>query len=321
MLLDLQGDAGAGGDDGIGGDDAAVLLEGFGDQALLRVGQRPSGYELPWHGRDPVGAGDLWGWHGGGLAGPGASRCEQPPRSGPHRGGDRLWGPPRPRRTRKLTWQPVGERIQVRLVWLCRMRMWLPVAGSEQLMDRFTSVRGELQEHETPSSLSPSLRRVRSLQETPTPSPGSPSCAPLPGGGHARYLCSGCSWMMWAVLELWALPLAQLLIPWENTSASRCGAALKCSWGTQSGGLRASGGGHRQSWGHRNQTALGGHREGAQGNHHSVDPACAGSRESPAAPSSPPWCHPVCPPFPPPPVPDAPSPRRRWMVRGSHSSL
>lgn len=76
-------------------------------------------------------------------------------------------------------WQLFGERIQVKLARLWRMRMWLPVAGSGQLRDRFTSVTGELQEHETPSSLSPSLRRARGLQETPTPSPGSPSCAPL----------------------------------------------------------------------------------------------------------------------------------------------
>lgn len=226
MLLDLQGDAGADGDGGVGGDDAVVLLEGFGDQALLRVGQQLPAEEVREEGRDLVGARDLWGWHRGGLAGPGASGCEQPPRSGPHRGGDGLWGitaqrggcrvpvlvspgrcpllpAPSPRglfatpfpgpargrwwgggRTRNWMWQPLSERNQVRLARLWRMRIWLLTTLSGQLRDRFTSVTGELQEHETPSSLSSHSARSGASKRPPTPSPGSPSCAPPRGDTH-----------------------------------------------------------------------------------------------------------------------------------------
>lgn len=78
--------------------------------------------------------------------------------------------------TRNWIWQLLTERAQVRLARLCRMRIWLLTALSGQLRDRFTSVTGKLQNH-----------------ETPPPPPASASCTsrshspPWDGGGGSAY--------------------------------------------------------------------------------------------------------------------------------------
>jgi len=61
MLWELQADTGAGWDGGVGGDDAVVLLEGFGDEAPLRVGQELPGEQQRGDGRNLVAPGDLRG--------------------------------------------------------------------------------------------------------------------------------------------------------------------------------------------------------------------------------------------------------------------
>lgn len=61
-LVDLQCDVGADGDDRVGGDDAVVLLIGFGDEALLCVGQQLPFLRPHRDVQDLVGAGGLQGW-------------------------------------------------------------------------------------------------------------------------------------------------------------------------------------------------------------------------------------------------------------------
>lgn len=145
-----------------------------------------------------------------------------------------------------------------------------------------------------------------------------------------QYLGLCRSWTMWAALALWALLLVQPFTSRKRTSASRCGVASKSIWGTQFRGLLLSAGKAGSAGGHQNGTIVvvlcDNHAQGLPASPH-VFPA-QWSRRSAVLISSP-QCHPAPhqPPTPPssPPPPSlclaALSPRWRWILCGSFSSL